>query len=1056
MAGRTLGEAWVTIRPETAAFRAELMTKVKGAMKGFNPAVKVSVDISPNTAKLRTELKTAVTAASKGLSTSATVKTNLDNASVAKTKATIDAATKNRVTKVTTDSDAAKAAAAYTSWWDKALNQRILRERAAAAQAQAAENTSAEKTSRDYVNWWDKALGQRVIRERAAAEAAAASEAAAAAKAQATKDAVAEKTSRDYVNWWNKALNQQELKSREVSSSMQKDLDNLSGKIDKYRDRLTGMIVSTNDSQAESQINLLDTKANMLAQRLGSIKTNVGVAGALVQMAALDAAAEKFHAAMSAKNSMPDLGLELTLANSQFTHLEQNAMSLKKEIESALSPGSITIGKVTEQAKKDLIGLAGGADAVLREINRIKASGGVATPDDIAKVKTLTSGMSQLTAAVAADGVTIKSASGSYRGWVNALLAIARAQIPLFNGALEKMLPHMLAVATGTHIMVEAALELIAVWVPAAVALTIFGVAATKAALEVASDVRNMGVAANGTGQQFEGMSKRIGKSMSDIAKPYVFEAYGLALIGLQKQSQTTAGVIQTVGGTIDKWISEAVLAYQKGTGKMAKQGASDFAILGDSFKQVGTLINGFMKITPGYAKDLLMLGDGFLHVASAILNSSLAQKIGSVFLALHGLVFYVGLFATLGTRLGASLIVPIARLTGLTRVLKILGVEGDTTKGKLGNLMSSIAQGWQQGTGKLVTTADQTGKDIEKGLAVAFTSGGPVTAANKMSSELKSAMTTGVESSVTSAGSKFSDFKTVASDAMSGLGSKVGTAAKGIKGALTGMLSSLGINPWLLGIAAVAAAVVGLAMLFRNSTNAAKEFGSAAQTALSNSSIATFGSTMQLQMKAAEGGLDGAKSALRNYTNAVSDAKPGTVIYAEKLNEMGRGAQGISAGFAIAKTGVQNWQNAVNGLNEQNKQFNSNLNLIAKTSGIDVPSAMNLATQAGLTTKQMMTDSGVAAQEDALQVEGLAKGYASLTQGIGGVNTAYQAMNVQNSQTMKDAQSVAGAFANYTTLITGGANAFDTFVQGQATLSTNLEGNRQVRRYGYPLAWAS
>ena len=52
------------------------------------------------------------------------------------------------------------------------------------------------------------------------------------------------------------------------------------------------------------------------------------------------------------------------------------------------------------QAKKDLIGLAGGADAVLREINRIKASGGVATPDDIAKVKTLTTGLSQLTAAV--------------------------------------------------------------------------------------------------------------------------------------------------------------------------------------------------------------------------------------------------------------------------------------------------------------------------------------------------------------------------------------------------------------------------------------------------------------------------------------------------------------------------------------------------------------------------------------------------------------------------------------------------------------------------------
>ena len=270
MAGRTLGEAWVTIRPETAAFRAELMTKVKSAMKGYNPSVKISVDINPDTAKLRTQLKTAVTAASKGLTASADVKANLDNASVAKTKAALDAATKPRTAKVTTDSDGEKAAAAYTSWWDKALNQRVLRERAALNKATAADEAAASKTSRDYVNWW------------------------------------------------NKALDQQELKSRQVSSAMQKDLDVLSTKIDKYRDRLTGMIVSTDDKQAENQIDLLDTKANMLAKRLGSIKTDVGLASALSQLAALDVAAEKFHATMSAKSSMPDLGLELTLANSQF------------------------------------------------------------------------------------------------------------------------------------------------------------------------------------------------------------------------------------------------------------------------------------------------------------------------------------------------------------------------------------------------------------------------------------------------------------------------------------------------------------------------------------------------------------------------------------------------------------------------------------------------------------------------------------------------------------------------------------------------------------------
>ena len=967
MAGRTLGEAWVTIRPETAAFRAELTSKVNSALKGYKPTVRVSVDIGADTASLRTKLKTAVTAASKGLSVTSDVKAKLDEASVAKTKTAIDAATKNRVTKVKTESDAEKAAAAYAAWWAKALNQRTLRERAAMTKAQSAEEAAAAKTSRDYVNWW------------------------------------------------NKALDQQALKSRQVSSGMQKDLDGLSVKIDKYRDRLTGMIISTNDSQAEHELDLLDSKANVLAQRLGSIKTNVGLASALSQMAALDLAAAKFHATMSAKNSMPDLGLELTLAQSQFLHLEQNAKNLKKEIESALTPGSITLKTVTEEARKDLLGLAGGANGVLREIQQIRSHGGPVTADDIAKVKILTSGLGQLTAAVAADGVTVKSATGSYRGWVNTLLAIARAQIPLFNGALEKMLPHFLAVASGTHILVEAALEVIAVWVPAAAALTVFAAAAAKASYEVYHDVRNMGVAASGTGQQFEGMSKKIGTSMSNIAKPYVFQAYGLALIGLQKQSQTTAGVIQVVGNTIDRWIAEAVLAYQKGTGQLAKKGATDLAILGDSFKQVGTIINGFIKITPGYAKDLLMLGDSILHVASAILNSGWAQGFGKIFLALHGAIFYLGLFATLGTKLGTALLSPLMRITGLSRALGALGVTSDGTKGKLGNLMTSIAEGWQAGTGKAIKAVDEMGFPLQ------------------------TAMANNVEKATKSAEGKFGNLKTVASEAMTGLGSKVGTAAKGIKGALTGMLSGLGINPWLLGIAAIGVAMYAIISIMGKGANAAKEFGSAAQTALSNSSIQDFGTNMQIQMKTAEGGLTSAKMAAQKFAQQVAGAKPGTVAYAESLNEMGRASDGVKAAIGSSQAKVQSWQNVVNGLNAQNQKFNSNLSLISKTAGVDLPTAMNLANQAGITTKQMMNDTGVAAQEDALQVEGLVKGYASLVNGIGGVNVAYQALNVQNSSTMKNAQSVASAFANYTTLLTGGANAFDTFVQGQTTLTTSM-----------------
>lgn len=1015
MAGRTLGEAWVTIMPNTAGFRAALQSQVKKSMAGFKPNVTVTVHLNSDTAKLRTELKTAVAAASKGLTGTATVKADLDRASVVKAKTALDAATKDRTAKITTDSDAEKKAAQYTAWWDKALNQRVLSERAslqkkadaersAAQKSTAAEELAVKKSAAQYTAWWNKAIALKALAERAALSKATASEEAAIAKATAS-----------YVNWWNKALDQQELKSREVSSEMRKNLVTLDAQIDKYKHKLDGIVVHQDDTQAVTQLNHLQAQANVIKATLGTIKTDVGVARALVQLSSLEVAAAKFRAAMAAKGNTSGLGLELTLAQSQFAHLENQAKSLKKDIATALSPSGITLGTVNSDTTKDLKALKIGVSTVASEIAAIHAKGGITSADDIARVKVLTSNLGSLSAAVAADGVSVKNTSKSWRGWVNAIIDIARVQIPLFNGAFNKMMPHFLAFASGTHILVEAALEIVAVWVPAAMALTIFAGAAAKATAEVYVDVKNMGVAANGTGQQFQGMTKKMGTSMSQLAKPYVFAAYGMALIALQKQSKTTAGVIQVVGSTIDRWIGEAVLAYQKGTGQMAKKGASDFAILGDSFKQVGTIINGFLKITPGYAHALLMLGDTVLHVASALLNSGIVQGFGKIFLAAHGAFFYLGLFATLGSKLGAAFLSPLARITGLSRALGVLGITSDGARGKLGNLITSVSEGWQRGTGKMVKAVDDMGFPLQ------------------------AAMSNSVEKATREAGGKFGGLKTAASSAMAGLGATIAKQAKGIKGALSGMLGALGINPWLLGIAALAAGIYFLVTSFHSGASAARAFGAAADTALGNATLATFGTNMKVQISAAQSGLASAKSVVGSYGSQLDSLRKKTGGAGHDTGTLGEKINSTAQQMSGAQRAVGQWEAAISDLNAKNNTFNSNLSLIAKTSGIDLPTALNLATTAGITTKQMMSDTGVAAQEDALQVAGLVKAYGSLVNGVGGVNTAYQALNIQNSQTMKDAQSVASAFANYTSLITGGAGAFDTFVQGQATLAANL-----------------
>lgn len=1056
MAGRTLGEAWVTISPDTAKFRTALKTKLDAALKGFTQNVNVGIDLNADTAALRTQIQAKMTEASKGVQASANLGTDVDMTSLAKSIAKIAAAAgaaKDAKVKVKADVDTTEMEADVMDAWLKAQ--------------QAVEHLSGIKVPVD-----NRALSRALEQNMASLEALS-------EKAEDIK--MDPRTVAAFVSQVDAATGRvnnlddrlerlaettaaaaKAMHSFQVDPSIVLTLDLVSKDADQIRANLGTLKVNLDDPVAKAELAALQAKASAFKATLGTVTTDIGVAKAEAQLALLNLSANKFRAALAGKGAATP-ALDLSLANAQFTHLVQQADDLKGSIDRALSPSGITLGKVTEDAKKNLEGLSEGAESIYAEIARLRAQGGITTADDIARVKTLSSNLGTMGAAVTATGVAITGSTLKWRGWVNTVIDIARVQIPLFNGAFEKMLPHFLAVASGTHMIIEAALELVAVWVPAAVALGVFGIAASKAALEVANDTRDMAIAADGTGTAFAGMSKKVGESMTDMAKPYVFEAFGLGMIAMQKQSQTTGTVIQSVGGQIDKWLSEAVIAYQKGTGQMALQGSKDFSILGDAFKQLGTAIEGFIKITPGYASDLLKLGDSVLHVASAVLNSGIAQAFGKIFLAAHGAFFYLGLFATLGTKLGQALLSPLARITGLSTALGRLGVNAKDGEGKMSGMINAIATGWNTGTGKLEQDVKGLGPMLDDGLNGGILGAGEKaekstqgvmsklgqtfvmgmstvgTAVKDAGSVIGESMMNDVEGSFTNTSTKFSAFKTAASDAITSLGSTVATSAKGIKGALAGMLGSLGINPWLLGLAAIGVGIYALTQLFKEGATAAQNFGAAAATALGNASLSTFGTTMKLQTQQAQAGLDAAKQSAAGYAGQLDSLQKQTGGTGANMVTLGYKITNVQQQMAGAKASVAGWQAAVSDLQAKNATFNSNLSLIAKTAGTDLPTALTLATQAGIPTKNMMTDTGVAAKEDAVQVQGLTLAYSSLVSGTGNVSRAYQAMNIQNSQTMKDAQSVASAFQNYTTLVTGGVNAFDTFTEGQATLASNL-----------------
>jgi hypothetical protein len=1028
VAGRTLGEAWVTISPDTAGFRAKLDKDLRKSLADFKPSVTVTVNLNADTVKLRADLDKKLRAALAGLKGDVKVGTDFDAAGLkAKLEAALKGAKSNAKVGLDTSAIAPEAAALRTQL--DALTGRL-------------NNIPVGLDEKAALATWT-ALMAKISRLSAGAGKIQAGADMSGALAQfAALDVAVDKLHEKM-----DALTAPDTSGFDAmhiaALQMNKDLAAQTAAMAKAQGAAIAM-----DQAFEAK-----NAAAMAKAQAANVKANLANAAAM---------AKAHDAAISMNKSIEQTSFDAPIAASALSHLQKEAASLAADIDRTLSPSGITTGKVNHDTFQDLTNLQGSLARVREEMSAVSRTG-VTSADDIAKVNNLKVALGSLSKSIVANGVIVRGASGSYRGWVNTLISMARVQIPLFNGAFGKMLPHFLAFASGTHIMAEALLETVAIWVPAAIALGVFSVAAYKATKEVIGDVMNMNVAAKGTGTVFAGMSKKVGESLSQIARPYVFEAYGLGMIAMQKQSSTTGDVVKSMGGTIDRWMSEAVIAYQKSTGGMASKGASDFAILGDSFKQLGTLIEGFIKITPGYAKDLLAVGDGVLHIASALLNSPIAQAFGSIFLAVHGAFFYIGLFATLGTKLGMWLLRPLAGISMFSKALGGLGVTAGTTGGKMATTLSAITTGWQTGTGKLAATTKASASEIDAAMEAAFMSGAPEAAAEGTMSKLKTTFTTGmgavgsavstggnrikgvflndVETSTDGVGSKFGALRIAASDAMTGLGGTVVTAAKGIKGALTGMLESLGLNPWLLGIAAVGAGIYFLIQDLKQGTTAAEAFGAAADKALSGASLQTFGTTVQVQMTAAKTALAGATTAYDKMYAAGEAAKKNSTPGVNAAAAYGA----IQAKLLPLANSSRQYAQVVADLSSKNKTFNANASLIAKTIGGSYTDALNLANQAGITTNQMMSDQGTASKEDALQVLALAQSYSDLTDGIGGVKTAYSALNIQSSQTMKDAQSVAGAFANYTTLITGGASAFDTWAQGETELNKNISATGEI-----------
>lgn len=288
----------------------------------------------------------------------------------------------------------------------------------------------------------------------------------------------------------------------------------------------------------------------------------------------------------------------------------------------------------------------------------IDANNAALTADDIQKA------MAGATAGTAAGAATL---GGLWQ-------RLGQVQVPLFGGAMQNVLPHMLAVATGTHMLIDGVVEFAGVLIPAAIALTAFGIAGASTAANIYQHMRQVYEVSQATGQEIYPLSGGFQK-LANSVQPQVYQLFGEALNIAGHNTGTFGDLATSAGDAVDLLAArfEVAITQGSGMGGVLAHASSDLFGLGTVVGNVGGILGNFMKVVPAYAEDLLRLAGDATHVAESFTAWGPVQDAAKVFLSLHGAMLYAGLAIT-----GVSRLIPAA-LTGVSNLALRGAVAADS-----------------------------------------------------------------------------------------------------------------------------------------------------------------------------------------------------------------------------------------------------------------------------------------------------------------------------------------------------------------------------------------
>ena len=259
---------------------------------------------------------------------------------------------------------------------------------------------------------------------------------------------------------------------------------------------------------------------------------------------------------------------------------------------------------------------------------------------------------------------TALAAGRATRGW-DSLWRTMGKHIPLAAGLLGSI--------AVWHVVLDAALELAAVWIPAAVAVAAFGVAGADAATDIFNHMKDLHTVSEATNKAIAPMTGNFLKLQNAI-RPAVFQLFGDALTVINSKGSAFAELATGAAKVLENFGARLAIATTKGGafGVFLENAVPDLKYLGDSLAHFGSILGSLLKALPGYAEILLRLGDAVLAVGARF--AALIEPLLRLGLIAHGAIVWGGLLTTVVVKLGPALyglavkwIGPlIARIVGL------------------------------------------------------------------------------------------------------------------------------------------------------------------------------------------------------------------------------------------------------------------------------------------------------------------------------------------------------------------------------------------------------